>query len=184
MAVLRILVDNQRDRADLPFEHGWSVWVEHGRRKAWLWDETLFGSSAADSIDARGGNDVVRAGGGNDTVKGFLQVGPQGGGLIGEEPSRLLQHGEALHPLPRRHAQAGDAPAQRDLLGPATPGIEGLLQRLRCRSLVDATGSQAQLRPAAHRDGALPPVPPMGQGGIGSDGRLAIAAVFQQHGAG
>jgi 7,8-dihydropterin-6-yl-methyl-4-(beta-D-ribofuranosyl)aminobenzene 5'-phosphate synthase len=38
MAVLRILVDNQSDRADLPFEHGWSVWVELGRRKAWLWD--------------------------------------------------------------------------------------------------------------------------------------------------
>jgi 7,8-dihydropterin-6-yl-methyl-4-(beta-D-ribofuranosyl)aminobenzene 5'-phosphate synthase len=38
MAVLRILVDNQSARADLPFEHGWSVWVELGRQRAWLWD--------------------------------------------------------------------------------------------------------------------------------------------------
>lgn len=38
MAVLRILVDNQSARDDLPFEHGWSVWVELGRDTAWLWD--------------------------------------------------------------------------------------------------------------------------------------------------
>lgn len=38
MAVLRILVDNLSVRADLPFEHGWSVWVELDRDAVWLWD--------------------------------------------------------------------------------------------------------------------------------------------------
>ena len=50
------------------------------------WDETLFGSSAADSIDAGGGNDVVRARGGNDTVLG----GAGDDVLVGEAGNDVL----------------------------------------------------------------------------------------------
>jgi 7,8-dihydropterin-6-yl-methyl-4-(beta-D-ribofuranosyl)aminobenzene 5'-phosphate synthase len=61
MATLRILVDNQSTRADLPFEHGWSVWVDLGPHGAWLWDTGQTGLFVANAEAC--GIDVGRAAG-------------------------------------------------------------------------------------------------------------------------
>jgi 7,8-dihydropterin-6-yl-methyl-4-(beta-D-ribofuranosyl)aminobenzene 5'-phosphate synthase len=61
MATLRILADNRSVDPALPFEHGWSVWVDLGSAGAWLWDTgqtDLFWENAAHC-----GLDLTRAAG-------------------------------------------------------------------------------------------------------------------------
>ena len=78
MASLRILADNRSTEAALPFEHGWSVWVDLGPAGAWLWDTGQTGlfwdNAAACGIDPATAAGVALSHGHHDHAGGLPRL--------------------------------------------------------------------------------------------------------------
>ncbi|MHC1790345.1 MBL fold metallo-hydrolase [Solidesulfovibrio sp.] len=102
MTTLCILADNRSADAALPFEHGWSVWVDCGGAGAWLWDtgqtDLFLHNAAALGIDVMAAAGVALSHGHHDHAGGLPALLDRG--FAGQ----VIGHPEVLS---RRYSRRG-----------------------------------------------------------------------------